>query len=56
MFTNYVRTDTALQTPCDSEDEDIFNLIVVGLRQKQDRRPVHLPSQNNSDICYKKWG
>jgi len=34
MFTNYEHSDAALQTPCDGEDEDIFNLTVVGLRQK----------------------
>jgi len=53
---NYVRIDTALQTLCDVEDEDIFCLLVVGLRQKQDKHPVHSPSQNNPDICYRKWG
>jgi hypothetical protein len=56
MYINYVRTDTALQTPCDGEVEDIFILKVVGLRQKQDRHHVPLLSQNNPDICYKKWG
>ena len=56
MFINHVRTDTALQTPCDGEVEDIFILIVVGFRQKQDRNHVPSPSQNNSDICHKKWG
>jgi hypothetical protein len=49
---NYVRIDTALQTPFDDKDEGIFSPIVVGLRQKQDKHTVHSPSQNNPDIFH----